>query len=252
MPDRSPHLRLRETLLLLLTLAPLPAADFGFAVVIRNGGTLAAGQYELGIGQSTSSLAATANLSPWYSVGSYQNFEIGYRNNTNTAYVRFQNGPGSNYTELTYSPANGGIPTAERQWTLPASTFTLNAQAGLFPASVTIDQLAVNGATSILQPLSATTLAASSWLTASSASLGAPVVFRDSGTGAAGDWSLTGRLRFTGISIFTPSNRMQFGFGAAATDTPEPETLLLVGSALLLFAGLHRRSRTRVGLKQSA
>jgi hypothetical protein len=206
-------LGLSVRLLCLLTALPLAAADFGFAVVIRAGDALlGGGRYEIGIGAAGSAPATTLSLtSNFLFSGGPRNFAFGYRNTTGAAFLRVYDSLGVNFQEVTYSPAGGGIPVPYRRWDLPGGAFLASAEPSLLPGAVTLDSLALYGAMTVIQPFSATTLTAANGGGGGSSGLGSGVRFYEPGTGAAGDWSVTGRITFSGLQmLFGGANRLRF------------------------------------------
>lgn len=233
------------TLSLALLTFPLAAADFGFSVVIRAGDSnTVSGQWELGIGATGAAPSATASITPGFNANAAARvFVVGYTNATNTAYLRLYNAAGTAYQEVTYHPAGGGVPAANRRWDLPGDSFLLQAESGQ-NGQIALTSLTLSGVLTVLQPLSASTLTLSHSGTGGSTQLGSDVVFLNGGTGTgiAGDWALTGRIQISGPQRLNGSaNRLRFGLDANATNTPEPTTYAMIGLGLLVFRILYRR-----------
>jgi hypothetical protein len=223
------------------------AADFGFSVIIRAGST-AASDWEIGIGPRGSTPTSTVSLNPYYQDNTAQQFQVGYQQSTNTAYVRFYQNAGS-FQQATYQPAGGHVLPPYGSWTLPASSFSVAAAPVFWQTSVAVNQLALSSGLSIVQPLSATSLSASQWLWGiigtPSAALASPVVFRSFGSG--GDWMLSGTIAFGGLSAYGGSasgTQLRFGFDANASDVPEPSTALFFGCGLGLIGVCFIRRRS--------
>lgn len=246
---------------MLLGAGLLAAADFGFSIVIRAGDSMSAGQqWAIGIGAPGSPPSNTALVTPgfapqnfgeWLGGTGYQttrNFQIGYRNNLNQAFVRVYDGAGLTFDEVTYTPAGAGSVSLDRIWSIPQMTATAEAQG--LSGAVTIDNLALSGAMAILQPLQLAPIQASQTGSTDTATRLEPVLFRDPGSGAAGDWILTGRISFSGLQVIwgTPG-RLRFGLDVQSADTPEPATFALLGFGLLILSVLRLKRKSSSGLK---
>lgn len=222
---------------------PLEAADFGWSAIIR-AGLPNAGDWELGMGPLGNNTATSAHLSPYYANNIYQNFQIGYRSATQTAFLRFYNGPGTAYTEITRPIGFAVSPSAIITWEIPASAFYLSASSRPAPTAVAVDQLSLSGtALTVLQPLAMTAWSASQNRSNMVAPIGAPVVFQTAG----GDWTLSGRIRFQGLQTYqspgAQRSQLHMGFSINGTvETPEPATWTLTAASLALL-GLWRRRR---------
>lgn len=249
MRSTFPLVLARAGLLLLAATGTAAAADFGFAVIIQLGG---AATWEVGIGPRGSAPVATTSVNPDYQDNTPRRFEVGYTQATNTAFVRVYQTNNVNYQQATYQPVGGAPLLPAGSWTLPASSFSVAADAKLFPTSVTVDNLGLSAGLTVLQPLSTTTLTASQTgifggVDIPSASLGSPVQFRAQGTG--GNWMLSGRITFAswiglGGFLAPTGNDLRFGFDAGASDVPEPSTALYLGCGLGLL-GLYSLRRRR-------
>jgi hypothetical protein len=205
-----------------LLAAVAAGADFGFAAILQAGAQGAA-SWELGIGSSASALAATVDVSPYWSngAGGPRNFSIGYTAATNTAYVTVSN------RTATYHPSLGGALAAGGTWSLPATSFFVSAATAPANTSVTVSNLQLSTGMTVLQGLSTTTMTASP---PGLQSLTTPVVMMAGGTS---DWVLTGQILFTGLGSASGS-QLLFQLAANAS-VPEPSTFLMIGAGLLVF-----------------
>lgn len=241
---------LRTIILLGFAGVPLAsAADFGFSSIIR-AGLRSAADWELGIGPAGNSAASTLNLSPYYGDGTYQAFQMGYTNATNSAYVRIQTTSGQ-WRDLSYSGAGAGL-GAGATWTIPASSLYVAASGWWLPYSIQVSNLSLSSGLTVVNPLSTTTLTASQWLATDRESLSSPVVFR---TGSTGDWALSGQVAFVGLSAYSllgaQGSDLELGFGASGSSSPTPEagTLAMIGAGMIVLGlrSFHRRPRRSQG-----
>jgi len=240
---------------LLLAFASIAgAADFSYFTTLR-AGFLGAIDHELGIGGTSSANASTASFSYsganpyWRSSGAAQNFEIGYVAATNTGFVSVFNAANA-ATTVTFNPAVALTDASTAIWTLPAANFFVQANPVFTPSSITVENLAFSSGVSILSGSIPTSLTASqSGGTLNTTSLTAPIVFNAASSG--GDWILSGAIRFTGLlgnfQGFATGDSLRFGFGASASDTPEPGTYVLISFGLMAagFIGKRRASGFR-------
>lgn len=216
------------------------AADFGFSVIIQAGGS---STWELGIGPRGGAPAVTVSLNPYYQGGSPQQFQVGYTQSTNSAFVRFYNN-GASYQQASYQPVGGHSLQPGGTWTLPAANFSAAANYTLLPTSVTVDSLGLSGGLTVLQPFTVTTLVASQsgWFSSPDppVTLSSPVVFRAQGAG--GNWLLSGTISFSNLGGFlglgANGNDLVFQMDAQASDVPEPSTAVFMACGLLLI-GIH-------------
>jgi hypothetical protein len=242
---RLEHLR-RITVCLLFTLVlggSASAADFGFSIIIQAGQSNGNGtnSWELGIGPRGGSPSVTVDINPYYGNSTPQNFQIGYTQTTNTAYVRLQQSNGV-YAQASYNPVGGAPLAPGGTWTLPASSFFVSATSlnNNRPDGITVSGLGLTpSGLNILQGLSTTSLAAS-WPanapnnTTTVTAMASPVRFQAQGN--SGDWLLGGTISFVGLSNGATRQDLTFGFQADAADVPEPSTAISLGLGLALVA----------------
>lgn len=238
-------LNLIAAISLLLGGAGSQAADFQFSSILR-AGLPNAGDWELGIGSSAGTPASTAHLNPYYLNDTPQTFQIGYQQSTNTAFLRFYNQP-SGYTQVNYAIPFSVAPGTQVRWEIPTGSLYVRASRVNRPTSVTIDQLALTGGVTILQPLSATSLTAFQSNSQMTSGTTAPVVFVTAGSG---DWTLSGRIRFAGLSPYAPGgarrSQLHMGFTVQGTaETPDAPTVLTMASGLLALGLLRGRFHLR-------
>lgn len=237
-------------LFVFLAVVPAWGADFDLSATIR-AGMPGNGDWELGIGPGGNNTAFNAHLPAgrYYPNGLPNRFEIGYRNATNTAFLRYYSNA-TLFTEVVYDAPGAGLGTGAT-WTIPAgSLFVSAARRNNALTRVVVDQLAVGGGVQVLQPFSSTSLAAWQFGWSSIDSLAAPVVFRTTGTG---DWLLSGRIAFTGLAAYTNpgAQRSQLQMIANVSGTsaavPEPAPLALIAFGLAGMSALRVRSSRKGG-----
>ncbi|NWF83726.1 MAG: hypothetical protein HXY18_07855 [Bryobacteraceae bacterium] len=239
----------------LLTVAaagvPCRAAEFGLSATIR-AGLWNAGDWELGIGPLGNNTANTLNLSPanYYPDNLPNRFEIGYTSATNSAFVRYYYGAAS-YQQVAYAAGGAGL-GAGSVWTIPAGAlFVSAARRPNVQTAVWIDQLSLGGGVQVLQPFSSTTLLALQYNSSMTTPTTSPVSFR---TGASGDWLLSGRIGFLGLSAYNPGGaqrsqlQMIANISGVSAPVPEPAVQLMVGAGLVGLAMLGVRKRRRRGM----
>jgi len=226
-------LRFAATALLSAFAIPSLGADFSFAAIIRVGSN-GNSSYELGIGPTASAPSSTVSLNTFWANNAPRNFQIGYTQSTNTAYVRVYNPAGSGSQAVTYQPVGGLPASAGRVWTLPAALFSVEAQPDNRSTSISLGNLSVT-AGSILQGLSSTTLTAAQNNNAgASAAMTSPVVFR---ANASGDWLLSGTITFVAVNGGANNyDRLRFDLGVQASDVPEPSTVGTASIGIFLIA----------------
>jgi len=213
------------------------AAQFQFSTLIRYGGTAGGpANWELAAGNSAGSLAATANLTPSFATRPSRTFQISYTQATNTATLRVYDslGTGGTSDAVSFNPAGGAAVAANAIWTLPASSFFVQAAAAPISSQVSIQNLSLVTGT-VLAPLQTTTLTASQ-----AAGVGAGVVNLPGGLvfvgNASGNWQLQGTVTMTSIGGNPSSTGLQFGLTASASDVPEPMTSAMIGLGLVALA----------------
>lgn len=239
--------------LLLLAGTIASAANFSYFTTIRAGNF--GSDHELGIGGTSSADTSTANFSYsggepyWQSGGAAQNFQLGYVAATNTGFLSVFDSANV-ATTVTFNPAVALNNAVTATWTLPAASFFVQANPLFTATSITIENLAFSPGVSVLSgSLPASLSAAQSAGTISTTPLPAPIVFNPASSG--GDWTLSGAIRFTGLLAygegFATGDSLRFGFGAAASDTPEPRTYILMSLGLMAagFIGNRRASGFR-------
>ena len=219
------------------------AADFGLSATIR-AGLRNSGDWELGIGPSGNNTLHTANLAPYYPDNEARRFELGYSSATNEAFLRYYH-DASTFQQATFAPGGSGL-GAGSVWIIPVGSLFVSSASRPSATSIAVDQLALSGGVEVLQGLSSTSLTAAHTGSTVVASLADPVLFR---TGASGDWLLSGRISFSGLSAYQPSgaqrSQLQLIANVSGTSvqTPEPPASGLFALGLFgvgLLAGRRR------------
>lgn len=235
-------------LALLASSEPLRAADFTFFATLR-AGRPGGGDWEMGLGSTTVASDVTgsvlwSNGQPhWRDGGLPQDFEIGYRAATQSAYLTVWN---SARQQQTIQFANTGTPLGPTAtWTLPSANFFTSASVTNQPSSITLENLRFSAGVQVLSGILPASLGASQ-PAPSANNLAAPLVIDPTANG--GTWAIAGTIRFSGLSGSGGTARgsaLQFMMGAAGADTPEVSTSLSagLGFAALGFAALLRRIR---------
>lgn len=234
---------MKYILLLAVSATVSQAAPFQFTAVIRAG---SGSTWQLGIGTDANNISSTDTIS--FPAGQTpENFVVGYDHTLNVAFASYLS-QGGNVLSLVTLNGPGNITGATR-WSLPTLSVTA---AQIVPASeLKADQLTLSGglsgAITVISPLQQTILDANRAANgaAVTAAESAPVVF----TGGGGDWLLTGRLTWKGLStqVAGGATGSQLGFtisattGAIAAATPEPGSALLMLSAGPLLWFIRRR-----------
>ncbi len=236
----------------------LSAAQFQFGTMVRAG--LSGNQeWEIAAGQSSGALppsATTGQVSPHYTDGRNNPFEIGYVKSTNTATLTVRTGSGgggSSTTTVNWNPVGGSLLPAAATWTIPMGGLYVSAARVPIATSISLDKLKLTGAISILQPIQQTTMTAAQNNTPGGVVVrqSADIVFRTTGSG---DWKLEGEFTMTGLAPNgaqpgAKRSELQFGFNVIA-EAPEPATVL--ATALGLGALIALRRRQGEGTKVSA
>ena len=225
------HTYLRIALLCTWALSPAAAADFGFNVLIR-AGLNTTGEWEVGMGLNSSGVptGTPGQMSPYYADGAPQRFEIGYDAGTSQAYTRIYSGSALAVSVLYTVPGAFAL-SPSGTWTLPASSFYTSAAVRPAATSVSVSSMALTTAAGVLNPLTIT--ASNNGTTGQLTTLPASVVFQAQ---SGGSWMLSGQLTMSGLSAYTANgaqrSQLQFGLTATASETPEPASVVLLGSAL--------------------
>ncbi len=227
----------------------LSAAQFQFGTMVR-AGINGAQDWELAVGNSSGALppnANTAQVQPHYTNGRDNEFEISYTKATNTATLMVRtrtSGPGSGRTFLSYNPIGGSLLPAAATWTIPVGGLYLRAVQIPAASSISLSNLRLSGAISILQPIQQTTMTAAQNNTPGGSLVrqSADIVFRTTGSG---DWKLEGEFTMTGVAQNgsqpgAKRSELQFGFNAIA-EAPEPATVFGAGLGLSAIVWFHRR-----------
>jgi hypothetical protein len=222
------------------------ASEFTFFTTLR-AGFHTPGDWEIGIGSTPATTDAQANFrwannsNHWRPSNLPQNFQIGFNQATNSAFVTVFNASNAPITATFANPGPALLP--ESVWTLPAAAFFATATPTSGAAAVTISNLAFSTGVTVLSGALPTGLGATS-STNSSTSLPAPIVFTPAAAG--GSWTISGTIQFSGLFPFgsATDNALQFGFGALGSDVPEVSSSLMLGAGLCLLGFMaHRRKR---------
>ncbi len=230
----------------------LPAADFTFGTMLRAG--LTNGDWELTTGTSPGDTSQpTANAFPsgfasnYYSNGGWHAFQIGF--DGLRGYIRLYDGPlvspGAQFVSTSYAAPT--LPATGATWTLNSYLRATANNSVVKPYSeIAVNNLALGAGLTVIAPLSATAYNANQTAAAPPMQTTlSPVSFQSNNAGGA--WLVSGQVRFIGLSAFTPNgasrSQLQFGLTASSTETPEPSTWLLSGSALAALIWHRRRRR---------
>ncbi len=233
--------------------AAAQGAQFQFGALVQ-AGIAGTGDWEIGIGTTAAAPASTASLATQWANNTPRLVELEYLKSTNSVNVRVYDGNtnAGGFTQTSYSPAGGTLVGANAVWTLPASSFFVQATNGtILPSSITVSNITlsgISGAVNIIQPLQQTTLAANhSFLgaTATTAQTG-DVVFQ---ADVNGNWRMTATVTMTGLfgAFGASGNELALALNANALDpVPEPGTLglLLIGGAIIVGGRIRRNKST--------
>lgn len=226
------------------------AAQFQFGTMVR-AGINGAQDWELAAGTASGALppnANTAHVQPHYTNGRVNDFEISYAKATNTATLTVvASAPSqgsSGRTTITFNPVGGNLLPAAATWTIPVGGLYLRATQIPTASSISLSNLRLTGAISILQPIQQTTMTAAQNNTPGGALVrqSADIVFQTSGSG---NWTLAGQFTMTGLAPNgsqpgAKRSELQFGFNAIA-EAPEPATVFGAGLGLSAIVWFHRR-----------
>jgi PEP-CTERM motif-containing protein len=228
------------------------AAQFQLGVLIRAGSLAAgAGNWEIGAGDTSGAPSGTADATPYWANNTDRRVEIEYQKATNTLEVRlYQDATNTSaFSVVDFNPTGGSLVGAGATWTLPASSFFVNAAGGPTPpTSITLSNLSLSGlsgALNVLSPIQQTTLAASRAANGATSTVteAGDIVFQGDATGS---WRLTGILNLTGIAggAGASGNELSFGFAGTAV-VPEASTLMLIGMGMVALGLFHRRKNSQ-------
>lgn len=231
-------------------------AEFSFFTILR-AGLPGDGDWEIGTGPNGSTIPNSTNyryspdISGW-SNNVDQQFRIGYTQSTNTVYATVWGSTGIEYTSR-YNPPGGPTVSPGGTWTINtgsmyvSATPRTNGNGRSAPSSIRIENLELNSAVNVLQPMTATSLYASQPTGTSFRSNTTPIVFSAAANG--GDWFLDGTIRFSGLAgsaggVGAQRSSLQFGLTASYADVPEPAAFLLVSGGLVAMTYWRRRRST--------
>jgi hypothetical protein len=235
--------------LLGLGVADLAAQSFSFY------STLQAGRqnntdWEIGIGPGSTPTVTSdygynsSGTQYWGGTGLSQNFEIGWNAATNSGYTTVYK---NNGTATTVTLQNTGTPlSANTIWTLPAGSFVAEATpngGSSRPTSIQLAGISLSPNVTLTSGTLPTTFGAAQSGTATSNTLGAPLLLDASANG--GSWYISGTVQFSGLISQggnARGNQLQFFLQAVGTDTPEASTLGLMGGGLIAL-GMFNRAR---------
>jgi hypothetical protein len=228
------------TLALILT-GSAAAADFGFNVLIR-AGLQGNGDWEVGMGLNSSGVpTVSGQLAPYYLDGQPQRFEIGYRQSTGQAFTRIYADATSSVLllNLVYTVPNAAPLAPGGGWTLPANSFYTRASLNTAATTgVSASNMALSTGLAVLNPPSIA--AVNDTFSGQSATQSSAYLFQTQN----GDWMLSGELVMSGLRPYNPAgatrSQLQFGLTAQASDAPEPATLAMTASALVLLYRLRK------------
>jgi len=239
-------------LIVCLGIGELRAQSFPFYSVMR-AGRQNSGDWNVGAGNPSNGQLSTGffayDSTPplhWNDSGSQQ-FVMGWDGVNNRGYTTVFGQNGS--TTVTIQNTGPAL-TASTVWTLPANGFFASASpngGGNSPSSILLQGLTLNDATELSGSLP-TSIGAAQSGTATLTSLSAPILLQS--TVAGGSWYISGTVQFTGLLSQggqARGSQLQFFMNAVGTEsnTPEPASMALFGSGLVLMAIAHRSHRIR-------
>lgn len=229
--------------------------SFSFYSTLR-AGLPAGGDWELGLGNTSSASSSTANVSftnggpgqNWWNPNASQAFRIGWNATTNSAYATVF---GAGAVSQTVNFANAGAPLSSNAiWTLPAASFFVSAATRPSPSSVEITGLTLSPNTVLASGSLPSLFRASQPIVNPGdnfQSLNAPLVINAASNG--GNWFIQGNIRFNGLAGQGGSSQrsqLQFNILATGSDVPEPLSTSLVGAGLFALLFWRRRQRVEV------
>ena len=230
-------------------------AQFQFGALVQ-AGIAGAGDWEIGVGNSTASPTTTASLASQWVANTPRLMQLEYLKTTNTVNVRVYDGNAAAgaFTQASFSPAGGAAVGANAMWTLPASSFFVQAvNSTILPSSIALSNITLSGVTgaiNIIQPVQQISLTATRGFfggTVTSAQTGDIVFQGDSN----GNWRLAASVTLGGfVGILPNGNALEMSLDASAIDVvPEPGTwgMLLIGGILMVAARVRgQKSSVRV------
>ncbi len=229
--------------------ALLTAGEFDFYATLRAGRPGGA-DWQMGLGTDTAASQSTGSFfwsnsnRFWRNGGEAQEFEIGFRSATQTAYVTVWDSRDQAWTRtLTNS---GAAVSSNATWTFPAANFFAQASTTGTPSSIQLSDLTLAPGVQVLSGSLPVSLGASQ-PPATTTPMNAPLVINAASNG--GDWYIAGAVRFSGLTSTGGSARnsqLQFFLRAMGADTPEGATLFLTGAGLLLLGAIGRNRRKSV------
>ncbi len=220
--------------------AAAQGAQFQFGALVQ-AGVAGTGDWEIGIGTTATAPSSTASLGTHWADGVSRMVEMEYLKPTNTVNVRVYSrstGDGALRRPLPILQVEAAV-GANAIWTLPASSFFVQAWCDQSAISITVSNITltgISGALNVIQPIQQTTLAASHGLfggTDITAQSG-DVVFSPPAVAVGG---MAASVTMTGFIVLPSGNQTALGINASAVDAvPEPSTF-----ALLLVGGVRSR-----------
>ena len=231
-----------------LSAVPAIAGSFSFYSTLR-AGSPGTGDWEVGAGRdstasdSTGSFRWSSTDPGWRSGNLSQNFEIGFRSSTQTAYVTVWNQAGVPTTVLLAN--TGAALSANAIWTFPAANFFVSASNTSQPSSINVENLTLSPGVQVLGGALPTSLGAAQ-PPSTTTPMTAPLVIKAASSG--GNWFISGTIRFAGIVSTGGSAKgsdLRFLLNASGTDNPEPVTVVITAIGLVLVQ-ICRRSQQRI------
>jgi hypothetical protein len=225
------------------------AQAFSFQTTMR-AGLPGGGDWEIGLGSPTAAQLSTAQFGYeargqqyWRDNGLPQDFRIGWDAVGRQAYTIVYNSQGQ---EVRLNYANTGVLLREDAiWTLPATGFWAQATPrGNDPSSIQLENLTLAPNVVLRSGSLPASFGASQTGTVDYRALSSPLVLDASGN--QGSWYVAGQIRFSGLTSQgggAQRSTLQFFLNATGENTPEPETMGLIGAGLVLMGMVHRSRR---------